>query len=178
MRMASRATLCGRLALAVGITIAAAAPLRAQCRLCDTPTTDALSLGPSKSEIALNVEASLDFDRLVLFGMSGGSATLMPSGERSASGGVAAISGRAMVGAVTVRGEPGRAVRVDLPGRLRLYSLSGGSITIDQIGSDLPRLPKLDSTGNLSFRFGGRLWIDGDAEGDYRGDVPITVEYL
>ena len=43
--------------------------------------------------------------------------------------------------------------------------------------SDLPSLPRLDSAGNLSFRFGGRLRITGDADGQYRGDLPITVEY-
>jgi hypothetical protein len=42
----------------------------------------------------------------------------------------------------------------------------------------LPVTPQLDSSGNLAFRFGGRLSVAGDAEGDYRGDVPITVEYL
>jgi len=30
----------------------------------------------------------------------------------------------------------------------------------------------------LSFRFGGRVRISGDAEGDYRGDLPVTAEYL
>jgi hypothetical protein len=39
-------------------------------------------------------------------------------------------------------------------------------------------MPKLDGAGNLSFRFGGRLRISGDADGGYRGDVPITVEYM
>ena len=43
--------------------------------------------------------------------------------------------------------------------------------------SDLPSLPRLDSAGNLSFRFGGRITISGDADGQYRGDLPITVEY-
>ncbi|MEJ7776539.1 MAG: DUF4402 domain-containing protein [Sphingomicrobium sp.] len=84
------------------------------------------------------------------------------------------ISGSAMVGAIVIRGEAGRAVRVELPSRIRLHTLSGGSITIDDIVSDLADLPKLDSAGNLSFRFGGRLTVTGD----YRGDVPITVEYL
>jgi len=36
----------------------------------------------------------------------------------------------------------------------------------------------LDGAGNLSFRFGGRLRINGDADGGYRGDVPITVDYM
>jgi hypothetical protein len=83
-----------------------------------------------------------------------------------------------MVGRAVVRGEPGRAVRIDLPARIELHSIGGGRIAIDGIISDLPGAPQLDSNGNLSFRFGGRLRVVGDAEGDYRGDVPITVEYL
>ena len=48
----------------------------------------------------------------------------------------------------------------------------------DDVVSDLPPLPRLDSAGNLTFRFGGRLRVTGDAEGEYRGDLPITAEYL
>ena len=48
---------------------------------------------------------------------------------------------------------------------------------MDEVLSDLPALPRLDAAGNLSFRFGGRARISGDADGDYRGDLPITVEY-
>lgn len=83
-----------------------------------------------------------------------------------------------MVGQAVVRGEAGRAVRVELPQRIALYSVSGGRIGIDDLVSDLPAMPRLDSSGRLSFRFGGRLNVTGDAEGQYRGDVPITVEYL
>jgi hypothetical protein len=83
-----------------------------------------------------------------------------------------------MVGTVLVHGVAGRAVRVDLPHRVELYSISGGRITLDDVISDLPRSPRLDSAGNLSFRFGGRLVVSGDADGQYRGDLPITVEYL
>jgi hypothetical protein len=69
-------------------------------------------------------------------------------------------------------------VRIELPLRIELYSLSGGRIAIEDIISDLPAGARLDSAGALEFRFGGRLRISGDAEGEYRGDVPITVEYL
>jgi hypothetical protein len=69
-------------------------------------------------------------------------------------------------------------VRVELPARIELYSLSGGRITIEDIVSDLPSAARLDSAGVLDFRFGGRLRISGDAEGEYRGDLSITVEYL
>ena len=82
-----------------------------------------------------------------------------------------------MVGSASVHGTPGRPVRVELPRRIDLYSLGGGRITVDDVASDLPSLPRLDSAGNLTFRFGGRVTITGDSEGDYRGDMPITVEY-
>ena len=164
------------LALAVGMS-ALAMPAGAQCRLCDTPTTtrdDPSGNGP----VSLEIETSLDFDRLILLGAGEGSATLLPNGQRSVSGMVGDLSGRAMVGSALVHGEAGRSVRVELPSSIELYSLSGARITIEDIVSDLPSGARLDAAGALSFRFGGRLHISGDAEGEYRGDVPITVEYL
>jgi hypothetical protein len=68
-------------------------------------------------------------------------------------------------------------VRVELPRRIDLYSVSGGRIAVDDVSSDLPSLPRLDSAGNLTFRFGGRVTVTGDSEGEYRGNMPITVEY-
>jgi hypothetical protein len=103
---------------------------------------------------------------------------LLPDGERSATGSVATVSASAMVGSVTVHGEPNRAIRIEMPGSIQLYSLNGGRITVDRLETDLSGMPRLDPGGNLTFRFGGRLQISGDADGDYRGEVPITVEYL
>lgn len=163
---------------AVAVLVAgASAPARAQCRLCSTPTTD-LQQDDSNGPIELDVQATLDFDRLILLGSDGGTATLMPSGERSATGGIATLSASAMVGSVSIHGEPNRTVRVDMPPRIDLYSVDGAKIAIDRIETDLPGVAKLDSAGNLKFQFGGRLKISGDAEGDYRGDIPITVDYL
>lgn len=174
--MTGRNALAGCLS-AAALLVGAPGPAPAQCRLCETPTTAA---DPANSEAAilLEVEASLDFDRLVLLGGGQGAATLLPSGERSATGTLAPLGARAMVGSVTVRGEPGRSLRVEIPKRVVLHSLSGGQVVIDDIETDLPSLPRLDSAGRLSFRFGGRLSVSGDSEGDYRGDVPITVDYL
>ena len=148
----------------------------AQCRLCETPTT-ARDL-PSSGAVSLEIETSLDFDRLILLGSGDGSATLRPDGSRSVSGAIGAIGARAMVGSVVIRGEAGRAVRIRLPRRIELYSVGGGRIAIDEIVSDLPAAPRLDRSGGLAFRFGGSLNVTGDSEGDYRGDIPITVEYL
>jgi hypothetical protein len=170
------ARLVGGLA-ALGLQLAAASAADAQCRLCDTPSTG-LSTEAEKTEVDLQVETRLDFDALVMLGDGEGTATLRPDGSRIVTGMVGDISGRAMVGSATVRGEPNRAIRIDLPRSIAMHSLRGGEVTMDEIVSDLPSVPRLDSAGNLNFRFGGRLKVTGDAEGDYRGDVPITVEYL
>lgn len=156
--------------------VALARPADAQCRLCDQPTT-IREENAAKGDVQLEVETSLDFDRLILFGIGEGAALIRPDGSKSAEGAVADIGPRAMVGSVTIRGEPGRSVRVDMPRLIQLHSLGGGAIDVDQLVSDLPSLPKLDSAGTLSFRFGGRVRITGDADGEYRGDLPITVEY-
>ena len=173
----SRTLLLTVLALAAGMSTVPVRPAAAQCRLCDAPTTSR-DEGPADAAVSLEIETSLDFDRLILLGAGDGTATLLPDGSTSVSGVVGAISGRAIVGSAVVRGEAGRTVRIELPRQIELYSLSGARITIEDIVSDLPSLARLDSAGSLSFRFGGRLRISGEADGDYRGEVPITVEYL
>ena len=164
-------------ALLVGaLAMPAAAP--AQCRLCAAPTTEATS-DAAEQAVRIEVQARLDFDQLVLMdGAAPGTARLLPDGTTSTSGAIGAISGRAMVGSVIVRGEPGRLVRIGLPASISLYGLTGGSIRLDSLVTDLPSQPRLDSQGSLQFRFGGALHVQGDAAGDYRGDVPITVDYL
>lgn len=168
-----------RLPLFIAALVAAPAlpsPAGAQCRLCDQPTT-AISEKAAEGDIILQIETNLNFDRLILNGAGSGAATIRPNGSSGAEGSVIAVGPRAMVGTVLVHGGPNRAVRVELPRRVELFSLSGGRITLDDVASDLPAAPHLDPAGNLSFRFGGRLVISGDADGPYRGDLPITVEY-
>ena len=175
--MMAHIALPGLLLAAPFAVIAASSPVAAQCRLCDKPTT-VRDAEDSKNEVQLEIESSIAFDRLVLFAAGEGTAVLRPDGSTAGTGVIGDVSPRAMVGTATVRGEPGRTIRVDLPHRIVLHSISGGEITFDDVVSDLPSLPRLDSAGNLTFRFGGRLKISGDAEGEYRGDLPITAEYL
>lgn len=149
----------------------------AQCRLCAKPTTEARSEA-ADGLIRIEVQARLDFDHLVLMdSATPGVARLLPDGTTSVSGSLGLVSGRAMVGSVIIRGEPGRLVRIGLPSAIALYGRSGGIIRLQSLVSDLPAQPRLDSQGALSFRFGGELHVQGDASGDYRGDVPITVDY-
>ena len=157
-------------------SLGSASPAAAQCRLCDQPTTSGLEESPS-GDVQLQIETNLNFDRLILSGGGSGAVTIRPDGSSGSEGAVADIGPRAMVGTVLVHGDPGRAVRIDLPRRVDLFSVSGGHITVVDIASDAPALPRLDAAGNLSFRFGGRLIVTGDADGQYRGDLAITVEY-
>lgn len=167
-------------ALASLVAMGLAAPALPQdasapCRLCDsTSIADKKPVEP----VRLDIEASLDFDRLILAGKGEGSAILSPDGDRSVSGSITAIGARAMVGEVTVSGEPGRIVRVSLPDSIELYGLAGGTIRLESIRSDLPSMPRLGADGRLSFRFGGILRVSGDLDGEFRGDVPIDVDYF
>ena len=162
---------------AVGLT-APALPQEANapCRLCG-PSAAPNDTKPAKP-ISLDVQASLDFDRLILAGSGGGGAELTPDGSRIVSGSVASIGARAMAGEVVIRGEPERYVRVALPETITLHGLSGGTIRVESIRSDLPAMPKLDGNGTLRFRFGGVVRLIGDVDGQFRGEVPVDVEYF
>ena len=168
------------LKLLIGAAIAGVAgstPATAQCRLCDSLTI-ARDADSPKDEIRVEVETSLNFDRLILHGEGEGTAVLRPDGSRTSAGTVAEMSPRAIAGTVTIHGDAGRNVRIELPRRIVLHSLGGGEVIFDNVTSDLPSMPRLDSMGNLKFRFGGRLRVRGDAEGEYQGDLAITAEYL
>jgi hypothetical protein len=163
--------------LVVACATVCATPAAAQCRLCDAPSTERPA-DSADGDVELRVETGLDFDRLIFTGSGMGAATVRPDGSNGAEGIVQAVGPRATVGTILVHGTPGRALRVEVPHRIELYSVNGGRITLDQVTTDLPAAPRLDSAGNLSFRFGGRLVVTGNSDGQYRGDLPITVEYL
>jgi Domain of unknown function (DUF4402) len=156
--------------------VAIPSPSDAQCRLCDQPSIDRPQDAP-EGDVQLQIETNLNFDRLILVGAGAGAATIRPDGSTAAEGAIGELGPRAMVGTVLVHGDPGRAVRVELPRRIDLYSLGGGRMTLEDVETDLSGAPRLDAAGNLSFRFGGRLIVSGDADGQFRGDLPITVEY-
>ena len=158
--------------------LAAPGPGVAQCRLCAAPTTAPEASAAGTKPIRLEVRTALDFDRLILLGPGGGQAILRPDGTRQSLGAIGGLSGRAVVAEVIIHGEPGRAIRVDLPKAIELYGLKGGSVRIDSLVSDLPDFPALDGTGELKVRIGGELRVSGEVDGDFRGDVPVMVDYL
>ena len=148
----------------------------AQCRLCSKPTTVA-DQGPDGSDVQLEVQATLDFDQLILTQAGQGEAVIRPDGSSANTGSVEGVAARARVATIIVHGEANRALRIDIPRRIDLFSLAGARLTFDQVETDAPELPKLDAGGNLTFHIGGRLRFVGSEDGRYRGDLPITVEY-
>src|SRR3546814_6465328 len=53
----------------------------------------------------------------------------------------------------------------------------GRTAGVTVLVTDLAAAPRLGPDGRLQFRFGGRLLIAGLDDGDYRGRIPVTVEY-
>ena len=172
-----------RFALVVGTAALVAAigfapRAAAQCRLCEAPSTTPNESASDEAPLEISIDTDLDFDRLLLATAGDGSARLAPDGTRLASGSVSSIGGRAVVARIVVHGSPNRPVSIDLPKRVDLFGVKGGTLSIVSVISDLPRDRALDSSGKLEFRIGGELVLSGDADGEYRGDVPVSVDYL
>ena len=161
--------------LAGAVSAALPRPAAAQCRLCTSPTTAPMQNGAG-DDIRLEIETNLDFDRLIVAASGVGDATLRPDGSGLATGSIS-MGPRARVATVIVHGEPGRLVRIDVPRRMDLFSIEGSRLTFDQVETDAPDMPRLDSVGNLTFHVGGRVRFAGNEDGDFRGDLAITVDY-
>lgn len=175
------AMLAALLVAGLAVPVTWAAPGAAQevavpCRLC--PANPAAADKQPDRPLRLEVQTRLEFDKVVFAGLGEAQFLLSPQGTAQLSGAATASGARAMPGSVLIRGEPGRAVRIDLPGRVELLGEGKSAIRIESIVTDLPDFPRIGDDGTLSFRFGGDLRISGDSDGAYRGSVDIVVEYL
>lgn len=150
---------------------------QAPCRLCTSTPSESSNARPA-TPLRLEVETRLDFDKVVFDGKGSAMIALSPAGIARPSGAAIATGARAMPGAVLVRGEPGRAVTIELPAQVQLYGEGTGSIRIESLVTDLPAFPRIGEDGTLSFRFGGDLRLNGDADGPFHGSIDIIVEYL
>ncbi|MFN4356897.1 DUF4402 domain-containing protein [Sphingopyxis alaskensis] len=153
-----------------------APPAAAQCLLC---AQDAAAGQGRKAEtpLRIDVETRLDMGRIAV-GAMGGEVEIDPaSGARRLRGDLVDLGGFALSGTVTVRGEPGAEVRVILPASVDLTSGHGRTARVTGLVTDLSAAPRLGPDGRLQFRFGGRLQVAALDDGDYRGRIPVTVEY-
>ncbi len=126
----------------------------------------------------IEIRSSLDFSRATATGTNGGSIAIDPdSGASIVSGDVLDLGGSPFAGSAVITGEPGRAVRIEMPTGIRLTSATGGSVEIVNLRTNLSPAPKLDIYGKLEFSFGGDLLLKGNVSGQFRGRIPITAEY-
>ncbi len=147
------------------------------CRLC-TPTESADPVvAQHEIPISIDITTQLNFSRAALSGAGGGEIEVDPENNNRRVAGLVDLGGSSLAGSAVVRGAPGRQVRIDLPSIIRMTSSTGGSIEISGLHTNLARTPQLDSTGRLSFSFGGKLLVRGSVAGTFRGRIPITAQY-
>ncbi|NJS14464.1 MAG: DUF4402 domain-containing protein [Sphingopyxis sp.] len=72
---------------------------------------------------------------------------------------------------------PGRGVRVFVPTAIELDGDQGRSARVIDLTTNLGPAPRIGPDGTLRFRFGGRLAVRSDDDGNYRGRFPISAEY-
>jgi hypothetical protein len=168
---------------ALTYTIAAAAAAlsasggAAQCQLCAQPAAAAAL--PAASTLSIQIDTAIDFSRVALITVGqGGTVTIDPkTGARTVAGALQDLQGIPVQGTVTVRGTPNQSLQVVLPASATLSTTGGGTVQLTALTTDLKNNPRTDHTGVLRFSFGGRLLVNGSSYGDFRGNIPITVDY-
>lgn len=164
------------LAAAVPLTASTEALAQGACRLC-ADTGPIISQAQPARPLQIDIDTGIDFDRMALIDYQGGEAEIDPqTGQRRLTR-LLDLGGLAMRGSVIIRGEPGRAVRVDLPDEVVMRAPGGRRVELRDVRSDLPAQPRIGSDGELRFSFGGRIIVDGDDVGSFRGRMRVNAEY-
>jgi len=144
------------------------------CRLCYADP----GAKPGERPLAIEIWADLSFAKLALTSRSGGSAQVdAHSGGKSTQGDMIDLGGAPISGRGKVTGAPLRAVRIDLPQRVPMTTPDGASGELTDFTTNLPPHPRLDANGELEFTFGARLVVKSGRGGNYRGRIPISVDY-
>jgi hypothetical protein len=157
--------------------VAAVAPAHAAddpaCKLC----MEAQEKTP-KAPLQIEIDKGIDFSRFAQVGSGGGTAAIDPqTGTKTVSGGLMSLGGFAYQGHATVTGAPNAYVRIEMPGSVALYSANGAEVELSDFRTDLPSSPMLDGSGRLEFNFGARMETRRGGGGNFRGRIPIRIEY-
>lgn len=165
--------------LLLAALLGAPATASAQCRLCAKTDSNApAAIGDSLFPITVTVETELDFSRMIIATAAAGAATVdAQTGARTVSGGLEALGGIPMRGTIRIAGRPLRRVRVTLPATVVLTEPGGGSAELVNLRTDVSGNPLLGLLGTAELRFGGTLRVGAGQAGDFRGRIPIEVDY-
>ncbi|WP_374531335.1 DUF4402 domain-containing protein [Novosphingobium sp.] len=156
------------------LLVASPSPGQDSCRLCFGETAAV----PGERALSIEIWADLNFSKLALTGQDGGSAVVDPAtGTKRAQGGMIDLGGMTVSGHGRISGMPYREVRLDLPQKVMMTTPDGGTGELNSFTTDLPAHPMLDGNGNLEFNFGAKLVIRSGRGGNFRGRIPISVDY-
>ncbi len=164
------------LALLIAALLLPSAPALGQegCRLC---YADPMAK-PGERPLTIEIWADLSFAKLALVSRSGGSAQVdAHGGGKSTQGDLIDLGGSAVTGRGRITGTPLRRVRIDLPGRVPMTTPDGAVAELTDFTTNLPADPQLDANGELEFTFGARMTVKTGRGGNYRGRIPISVDY-
>ena len=64
-----------------------------------------------------------------------------------------------------------------MPRQVTMSAADGSNAELTDLVTDLPANPMLDGDGTLEFTFGGKLNVKGHQGGNFRGRIPISVDY-
>ena len=128
--------------------------------------------------LSITIESALQVGRLGLTGREDGNAVIDPqTGAKQVGANMIDLGGVAFQGKATVTGQPLKPVRIDLPRSVVLRSAAGGEAELTDFRTDLPPVSLLDASGQLQFNFGATITSKNAQGGDFRGRIPIRVEY-
>lgn len=163
-----------RTALAFALLPPGTAAVAQSCQLC--AASPSAPQAPQRP-LVVNVDAALDFSTAVYTSRGTGTITIDARTGRQRLNGLAALGGPGLVGTVTITGEPLARVVITMPRTILLTSNLGTTADVSEIRADLPGNPAIGSDGRLVFTFGGKLTVRDGADGEFRGRIPVTVDY-
>jgi hypothetical protein len=128
--------------------------------------------------LSITIESGLQVGRLGLKGREDGNAAIDPqTGAKQVGPNMIDLGGLTFQGKATITGQPLRPVRIELPQSVLLHSPSGAEAELSEFRTDLPPVAMLNAEGVLQFGFGATITSKDAQGGNFRGRIPIRVEY-
>lgn len=129
--------------------------------------------------LQIEIESGIDFSRSALRSKQDGDALIdAQTGEKIVGPNMIDLGGFPFQGKARVTGKPLQPVRIELPSRVVLRSSRGAKAELTEFSTDIDGVAMLDINGELVFRFGARISTIEAAGGNFRGRIPIRVEYF
>jgi hypothetical protein len=128
--------------------------------------------------LSITIESGINVGRVGLKGREDGNAQIdAQTGAKQVGPGMVDLGGLSFQGKATITGKPLRPVRIELPQTVTLYSPSGAEAELSDFCTDLAGVAMLDEQGQLQFNFGATITSKNGQGGNFRGRIPIRVEY-